>query len=394
MRYPEFIALMALMMSIVALSTDAVLPALPMIGDALGTADENHRQLVVGVLLVGLALGQILFGPLSDSLGRKPIILFGFATFAVGSLLSIWSPNFETMLIGRLVQGFGAAAPRVAAVAVVRDRFEGRQMARTISLIMTFFILVPAIAPTVGQIILTFADWHGIFWLFIVMASGTGLWAMSRLPETLSDRYRHPLSFTRVGIAFVEVLKNRMAMGYLLATSSLLSGLFGYVTSAQQIFQDLYGLGDLFPVAFGGLAISIGFASFVNSRLVVRFGIRRMVRVALSAMIALTAAFAASTVYADGLPPLWLMFPLLAPMFFGFGLLFGNMNARAMQPMGHIAGSAAAVIGTGTTALAAVVGSLIGQAFDGTVLPLAFGFLFGALFSLTFSIWAERGAPD
>lgn len=390
MGYAEFIALMALIMSTVALSTDAVLPALPMIGDALGTVDENSRQLVVGVLFLGLAVSQALFGPLSDSLGRKPIIYLGFGLFAFGSLISIWATSFDMMLIGRFVQGFGAAAPRVISVAIIRDRFEGRQMAKTTSLIMTIFILVPVFAPAVGQLILTFAHWHGIFWLFIVMAAATALWVGRRLPETLPPERRYPLSFRRVGSAFREVVSHRMAMGYLLAAASLLSALIGYVTSAQQILQDLYGLGELFPVAFGALASSLGLASFVNSRTVTSLGVRKTIRMALTAMIVLTAASATSAFLYDGLPPLWLVFMFFVPMFFCLGMLFGNMNALAMQPMGHIAGSAAAVIGTGTTALSAMLGSLVGQAFDGTILPLAVSFLVFTVLALVFSVWAER----
>ena len=391
MRYAEFILLMALMMSTVAMSTDGVLPALPMIGEDLGVADENRRQLVVGALFLGLAAAQTVFGPLSDAWGRKPIIYFGFALFIVGCAVAVLATTFESMLLGRFIQGVGVAAPRVVAVAVVRDRFEGRQMAKTTSLIMTIFILVPVFAPTIGQAVLKVTDyWQGIFGFFALMAVVTSVWSRARLPETLPPDRRMPLSFRRVGAAFREVLTHRTTMGYLLAASCLFSAMLGYVTSAQQILQELYGLGDLFPVAFGALAGSIGLASFANSRLVVRFGMRRLARIALLVFIGMMSVFLAASLASAGMPPLWLLFVVLVPAFFCLGMLFGNLNAMAMQPMGHIAGSAAAVIGTATTGLSATFGSLIGQSYNGTVLPLAISFFVAPVLALAFTVWAER----
>ncbi|MDX9859769.1 MAG: multidrug effflux MFS transporter [Rhodospirillales bacterium] len=390
MRHAEFIAMMALITSLAALSIDAVMPALPMIGHELATAEENRRQLVIGSFLLGMALAQVLFGPLSDSLGRKPILLFGIALFGVGCLISIGAPTFEVMILGRVIQGIGAAAPRVMTVAVIRDRFEGRQMAKTISMIMTVSILVPVLAPSIGQGVLAVVGWRGIFWLTVAMACAMIAWAGFRLPETLSDEHRHPLSFRRVGRALVEVLTHRTVVAYLMATACLFSAFVGYLTAAQQIFQETYGLGRLFPLAFGGLAGSIGLAAFVNSRIVVLLGMRRLVYLALAGIITLTWSFAGFALLFDGVPPLPLVFLLLVPMFFCHGMLFGNLNALAMQPMGHIAGSAAAVIGTVVTAISATVGSLIGQAYDGTVLPLAFGFAGFSLLALVFCRWADR----
>lgn len=390
MRYAEFIGLMALVMSTAAMATDAVLPALALIGDALGVAGDNRRQLVIGIFFLGMAAAQMAFGPLSDSLGRKPVLLAGVGVFAVGCLVSMWAPTFGVMLLGRFLQGIGAAAPRVISVAIIRDRFEGRQMAKTISLIMSLFILVPVFAPLVGQGILAVAEWPAIFGLFLAMAVGMALWSGLRLPETLAVGHRHPLSFRRVGRAFIEVVSHRTTMGYLLAMSCLFSAFLGYLTSAQQVFQEVYGLGRLFPLAFGGLAASIGLASLVNSRLVVRLGMLRLATLALAAMIGLTLAFAGAVVGFGGRPPLELVFLLLVPVFFCQGMLFGNLNALAMQPMGHIAGSAAAVIGTGSTALSATLGSLIGLAFDGTLRPLALAFAGFSVLALLFSRWAAR----
>ena len=392
--YAEFVVLMAFISSAVALSIDGVMPALPMIGDELGARDENHRQLVIGTLLVGLAFSHVVFGPLSDSLGRKPVMLLGIALYSVGCLTSILAPSFEVMLVGRLVQGFGAGAPRTVSVAVIRDKFEGRLMARTISLIMTVFILVPVFAPAVGQGLIMVAHWHSIFWFYLAVGAISALWIFLRLPETLTPENRRPLTFRGVLAALGEVVTNRRTVGYLFAIAFIFSAFVGYLTSAQQFLQELYGLGALFPVAFGLLAGSLGLSSFANSRLVMRFGMRRLARGSLTMQVIFALAFVAATVFFDGIPPLWLLFVLMVPIFFCVGTLFGNLNGLAMQPMGHIAGSAAAVIGAASTGISTVLGSLVGQSYDGTVLPLALGFaVFGGL-SLVFFLWAERGQGD
>ncbi len=392
--YLEFVILMALITSTVAMSTDAVMPALPAIGDALDAGDDNRRQLVIGVLFFGLAISQVLFGPLSDSFGRRSVLFSGLALFAVGCLISIYAPTFEVMLLGRFIQGFGAGGPRVVSMAVIRDRFDGRQMAKTISLIMTIFILVPVFAPAIGQLILEVADWEAIFGLYLGMAGATVLWIAGRLPETLRPEHRHPLTFRRTYRAFREVLANRSTMGYLMAAAFVFSAFLGYLTSAQQILQELYGLGDRFPIAFGGLAGSLGFASFVNSRLVIRLGTRMLAHGTLKIMIALSIAFVGATWFFDGVPPLWLLFVILVPMFFCNGVLFGNLNAMAMQPMAHIAGATAAVVGAGTTVISTVFGSSVGQAFDGTLFPLAIAFTGFSILSLACCLWARRGVPE
>lgn len=390
-RYAEFVVLMALTMSAVAMSTDAVLPALTMIGDELGAAEASRRQFVIGALFLGLASSQVLFGPLSDTIGRKPVVLFGFGVFAIGCLIAIWARNFEWMLIGRFVQGVGAAAPRVISAAIIRDRFEGRQMAKTMSLIMSIFILVPVFAPAIGQAILLFAPWSGIFWMFLAMAGLTATWIAVRLPETLHPDHRRPLTAIHVALAFREIVTHRSTMGYMLAATCVFSAFVGYLTSAQPVLQELYGLGERFPIAFGCFASSIGVAALVNSRLVGRLGMRVLVRRALVGMVTLAGGFLAVSLAFDGVPPLWLAFVFLVPMFFCHGTLFGNLNALAMQPMGHIAGSAASVIGAISTVLSATLGSMVGMAYDATVLPLAAGFTVFPALALLLCAWAARG---
>jgi len=384
----EFVLLLALSMSLVALSIDAVLPALSYIGEEM-RVDENRRQLVIGALFVGFALAQCIFGPLSDSIGRRRSMLFAVGVFLIGCLVSIFAPNFEVMLIGRFIQGLGAGGPRTLGVAVIRDRFEGSLMAKTLSLVMTVFILVPVLGPTIGQVVLTFAAWRGIFWMYVVVALVAVTWMWLRLPETLPPSRRHPFHLGRIGRAVLEVVRTRVSLGYLLATGFIYSGFIGYLTSSQQVLQEAYGLGVYFPVVFGLLAASIGVSSFVNSQLVVRLGMHRLARGSLATFFSISVLFLIATAAFDGLPPLWVVFVAMVPMFFCVGLLFGNLNALAMQPMGHIAGTAAAVIGAGQTVISAGLGSLVGQSFDGTALPFAAGFCCFAGCSLLCAYWAE-----
>ena len=391
MGYVEFVVLMALVTSTVALSTDAIMPAMPLIGSELGARDDNHRQLVIGILFLGLASSQILFGPLSDSLGRKPVMYVGVALLSIGCLIAIWAPTFEIMLIGRFIQGVGAGGPRVVSVAVIRDRFEGRLMARTMSLIMTIFILVPVFAPTIGQGLMMAAGWRAIFWFFLTMGVSTAAWIYLRMPETLAAAHRHPLSFTRTARAFKEIITTRSTMGYLFSIAFIFAAFVGYLTSAQQILQELYGLGDAFPIAFGLLACSLGISSLLNAKLVMRLGMRKLAYASLSTQVALGTALSITAWAYGGVPPFWLMCALMGPLFFCVGTLFGNLNALAMQPMGHIAGSAAAVIGASTTTISSILGSFIGQAYNETILPLSLGFaVFGSL-SLCFFMWAGKG---
>jgi DHA1 family bicyclomycin/chloramphenicol resistance-like MFS transporter len=247
----EFILLMSMMMSLLALSIDAMLPALPQIGRDLDVQNPNSRQLVISTIFLGLAFGQLFFGPLSDTIGRKPAIYAGYALFLIGAIISIFATSFPLMLFGRLLQGLGVSAPRAVSLALVRDRFEGRSMAQIMSFIITFIVLVPMIAPSLGQVILNFSGWRAIFGSFIILALLTLTWFTLRIPETLSAENRAPFSFQRIVSATREILKSRTALGYTLS-AGLISGAFiGYLNSSQQILQEQFALGDLFPVVFG-----------------------------------------------------------------------------------------------------------------------------------------------
>ena len=394
LRPVEFIPLIALLMSLVALAIDAMLPALPAIGRDLGAPRPNDVQFVITSLFLGLGLGQMLFGPLSDRIGRKPAIHAGLVLFMAGCLVSIFAPTFEVMIAGRVLQGIGVAGPRIVTMALVRDQYEGRQMARLMSFAMAVFILVPTVAPALGQGILWLGGWRAIFTTFFAIAAFAFAWFTLRQPETLPADRRRPFSAGAIGRAVGEILGIRAALGYTLATGFVFAPFVAYLSSAQQIFQEAYRTGALFPVYFGALALAIGGASLVNGRLVVKHGMRRLSKaaagsIALISLVAWAGAFAF-----DGLPPLWLFMSYLLAVFLCIGLVFGNLNALAMEPLGHIAGVGAAVVASLATFISVPLGALVGQSFDGTMYAQVGAFaVFGAG---TFAAmrWAEGGGVD
>jgi MFS transporter, DHA1 family, multidrug resistance protein len=390
----EFVTLMAILTSLLALSIDAMLPALPDIGAELGVESENHTQLVVTTLFFGFAVGQILFGPLSDSIGRKPAVYIGLAIFILGDIISIMSTSFPMMLFGRVLQGFGVAGPRVVTIALVRDQFEGREMARIMSLIMMVFIIVPTIAPSLGQGILYVAPWRYIFGFILCLAVISFVWFAKRQAETLPASRRSPYSLIRILLAIRETCTNRMAFGYTLAAGLIFGAFVGYLSSSQQIFQIQYQLADLFPIYFGSLAIAIGAASYFNSRMVLRYGMRRLSWRALQALCTVSALFYLFTLSRGGVLPLPGFMLWGALSFFSIGILFGNFNALAIEPLGHIAGTAAAVIGSLTTLISVALGIYIGHIYSGTVLPLIGSFALLGMASMAVMLWTERGKID
>lgn len=387
----EFVTLISMMMALTALSIDAMLPALPQIARDLQVPNANDRQLVVSAIFLGLAVGQLFFGPLSDSTGRKPAIYAGFALYMVGSLLAMTATAFSVLLAGRLLQGMGVSSPRAVTLALVRDQYEGRAMARVMSFVMTVFIFVPMIAPTMGQAVLLFAGWRAIFGVFVLLTLVLLAWFGLRQPETLAPDRRIPFSGRRILAAVGEIVRSRVALGYTV-TAGLVSGAFiGYLNSAQQIFQEQYALGELFPLIFAVVASSVGLASFLNARLVMRFGMRFLVKRSLLAIVVLAGAAILLIQLTAGQPPLPLFLAYLMLSFFCVGILFGNMNALAMEPLGHIAGIGAAVIGSLSTFLSALLGTLIGRSYNGTVLPLVLGLGILAGLSMLVVHWAEGG---
>jgi DHA1 family bicyclomycin/chloramphenicol resistance-like MFS transporter len=295
------------------------------------------------------------------------------------------------MLLGRFIQGFGAAAPRTVSMAVIRDRCSGDEMARVMSLIMSVFILVPAVAPAVGQGILMFSSWRGIFVVFILLALIAVVWFGLRQPETLPPVRRSRLRPGVLWGALKEVLTNRISIGYTVAAGLIFGCLISYLGSAQQVLQELYATGNLFPLYFGLISLTIGASSLANARLVKRLGVRRLFAIGLTSFFAMSAVFLVVALLADGTPPLWAFMAYIMPAFFAIGLLFGNSSALAMEPLGHIAGMAAAVIGSLSTLISGTLGALIGQSYDHTVLPLMGAFAGFSFLALLLVRWVERG---
>ncbi len=387
----EFVTLLAMMVSILALSIDAMLPALGQIGVDLGVSDVNDTQLIISAMFFGFAVGQIIAGPMSDSFGRKPVIYGGYAVFIAGCVMSMMATNFETMLAGRILQGLGAAAPRVVSLALVRDGYEGRAMARIMSIVMAIFILVPAIAPGVGQVTLLFANWRAIFGLLLLMAVIALVWFAARQPETLAVSQRRKFSVRNVAGGIVEALGYRAAVGYTIASGIIFGAFLGYLSSAQQVFQTVYDTGDLFAVYFGIAALSIGAASIFNSNAVMRLGMRFLTWRALFGITFLSGLFLIPVWLYDGVPPLWLFMVWLLVAFFAIGILFGNFNALAMEPLGHMAGLGAAFVGSVSTFISLPLGWAVGHLFDNTILPLVAGFALLGAVSLIVMWWTERG---
>lgn len=387
----ELIALIALTTSLVAMSIDTMLPALGTMASELGAAHANDRQLILSVFFGGMSVGQLVYGPVSDSTGRKPALFLGIGLFVVGGMICALTQSFAWLLVGRALSGFGAAGPRIVSVALVRDAHTGPSMARVMSFVQTVFILVPVLAPSVGQAVLLVTSWRAIFAGLVVIAVLNVLWLVLRQPETLPVARRVPFSFRNIRHGCVETFRNRIALGYTLGSGFVFGGFISYLSMSQQVFGEQYGLGSKFPLFFGLLASSIGVASFANGKLVMRFGMRRLARTSLICNCVLCVCALLGSWALGGHPPLFAFVGFMLVCFFCNGLLFGNFSARAMEPVGHIAGVASAVIGSVSGLLALVHGTLFGRAYDGTVLPLVAGFTASGLLALTVTELAERG---
>ncbi|HWV20626.1 MAG TPA: multidrug effflux MFS transporter [Devosia sp.] len=386
---PEFIALMAALMALNALAIDVMLPALPYMGEALGIANENERQFVVSSYMLGMGIAVLGFGPLTDRFGRRAPLLAGVGVYVAATVLAAFAPNFETLLILRFIQGMGAASVRVIATAVVRDRYSGREMAEVMSLTFMVFMAVPIIAPGIGQVLLLTGPWQTIFIFMGVLALALWLWTFYRLPETLPVEQRRPLSFTGILDSFRIVCTNRVAFFYGLAGMFLFGALFGFITSSQQIYVDIYGLGVYFPVAFAAMAGLMAVSSFTNSRVVRRLGMRRLSHGAILVFTIGSGVWLALALM--GFMPLWLFFSLLAIIMFCFGWASSNMNSLSMEPLGKVAGTAASVFGFIQTVGGALIGGYTGQHFDGTTVPAASGYFAMGALALICILIAEKG---
>ncbi|MFD2540953.1 multidrug effflux MFS transporter [Lacinutrix gracilariae] len=381
----EFIALMASLMSIVALAIDAILPAMSSIGISINSLDTNSNQLLITMIFLGLGFGQLLFGPLSDSFGRKPIVYLGFTVFTIASIICVLSQSLEWMIFGRILQGVGLAAPRTIAIAVIRDMYKGDYMAKIMSFVTTFFILVPVIAPMMGKFILNHYNWKGIFYVQLIMALLVSIWFWKRQPETLKPEYKIKFSSHVFIDGLKELIKHKETIGFTIISGFISGAFIVYLSASQVIFENQYGLINEFPYIFAGLASGVGLSTFLNGSFVMRLGMWRLSYIAivvfsLNALIYVLLFWNATTN-----PPLAIILLFMAIQFFTIGFIFGNLRAIAMEPIGHIAGIGAAITGFISTILAVPIANFIGSFVKDTALPLFIGFtVFGTLSFLIF----------
>jgi MFS transporter, DHA1 family, multidrug resistance protein len=386
---PELVAMVAALSALNALAIDVMLPALAMIGSDFALEADNDRQLVIVSYVALFGVSQLVYGPLADAFGRRSVLIWALGIFIAGTVLCVVAPSFELFLLARALQGVGAAATRVIATAVVRDMTEGRRMAQVMSMAMTVFMIVPIVAPSIGQLILFVAPWRWIFGALLFYALAVLIWTLLRLPETLRPENTTPFQPRRIASAYLAVLRERQTLGYIIATTFMTSCLFSYITTSQQIFVDVFNLGAVFPVAFASIAVAISLGTFLNSRIVMLHGMRRISHAMTLAftIVAAVLALVAELEFAS----FWVFFGLLALTFSFFGLIASNYNALAMEPVGRIAGSASAVFGAITASGGALLGALIARAFDGTVVPFALGLVFAGAGALAAIVWTERG---
>ncbi|MDT0558646.1 multidrug effflux MFS transporter [Ichthyenterobacterium sp. W332] len=380
----EFVLLMAALMSLVALSIDAMLPALPDIGNALNVEDPNKNQLLITMIFLGLGVGQLILGPLSDSFGRKPVVYIGFVIFAIASYLCLTTKTFELMIAGRILQGIGLSAMRTVAIAMVRDLYDGDYMAKILSIVVMTFILVPVIAPTLGQWLMDLFNWEAIFVFNLIFGIAVLIWFWQRQPETLKPEYKIPFT----GRLFIdggkEFFRHKDAVAYTLVSGFITGSFMVWLSTSQQIFEMQYNLKAEFPYIFASLAIAVGFSTFTNSRIVVRYGMWKIAYWAIIAYCLISISYVLFHLNGNN-PSFAILITFFALQFFSVGFIFGNMRALAMQPLGHIAGIGAAINGFISTVMAVPIANYIGSFVDTSVLPLFIGFsIFGILSLLTF----------
>jgi len=384
-----YLAIMALLTSIGALATDIMLPALGVIGREFAIADINHTTLVVTAFFLGMAIGQLVVGPLSDAYGRKPVVIWGYILFIAGCVLSMLADSWALMVAGRVFQGIAASAPRVIAAAIVRDEYKGRMMARIMSIIMAVFILAPILAPLMGQGLIYIGGWRATFAGLILVAAPSVWWFCRAIPETLPAGRRRAFTPAIIADGIRQVCGNRVAVVYMMVMGFILGPFIGYLGAARQIFQDIYGAGDMFAIYFAIGSVSAGVASLLNARLVVRLGMRRLTASAISALTVMSAVLWGWI--AMGKTADFVTFMVWQAAFiFCIGMIFGNLQALALEPLGHVAGLAAAIFGAGSTFIGLPLSWMVSSHFGDTIAPLLAGFTLTGALSLLLMLVAGR----
>ncbi|WP_305858098.1 multidrug effflux MFS transporter [Balneatrix alpica] len=378
----EFIALFALMMSLTAMSIDAILPALPAIATDLAIDDANSVQLTISMLIFGMAFGEILFGPLSDAIGRKKAIYLGIAIYCLGSLLAIFAHSLEMLLLGRVVQGLGVSGPKIASRALIRDQFSGNAMARITSFIMVVFILTPMLAPAIGQAILWIGSWRSIFLAFLLMALVACLWMGIRQPETLAKERRIALSPAKLLESSKLILCHARVMAYTLTAGVVFGTLLTFIATSQAMFADLYQIEAEFPLYFALLAFGAGLAALTNGRLVMRLGMQRLTLCALGGMLLMGSLYLLICWLYQGRPPLLLFMLCSFVLFFCHGMVFGNINALGMQYLGRVAGIGSSIMSSLSSLVAVAYSIPFGRLYQASAYHIPLSYMLGGLLGL------------
>ncbi|MEM7187563.1 MAG: multidrug effflux MFS transporter, partial [Bacteroidota bacterium] len=359
------------------------------IGTAIGTTNLVDNQLLITMIFLGLGIGPLFFGPLSDALGRKPVVYLGFVIAVIASFICVYAQSLEVMIAGRILQGIGLSAPRTIAIAIIRDRYSGDYMARIMSFVTVVFLLIPIIAPALGKQVLDHYDWQSIFHVQVIISVLVSLWFWRRQPETLADEHRVRFSNKLIYAGFREVLRHRHTMGYTIISGFIVGSFLVYLSSSQQIFQLQYGLVDEFPYIFAGLAVAIGSAIFLNGSVVVKLGMERLVTWALIGFFIISLIYVVLFFNAEN-PPVLVLLAFFAMQFFAIGFLFGNLRALAMEPLGHIAGIAAAITGFISTIMAVPISTFIGRFVTESALPIFVGFLICGTISVAYLFFLKK----
>ncbi|SEK44758.1 MFS transporter, DHA1 family, bicyclomycin/chloramphenicol resistance protein [Aquimarina amphilecti] len=384
----EFIGLMASLMSIVALAIDALLPALDIIGISIGTTELADNQLLITMIFLGLGIGPLIFGPISDSIGRKPVVYIGILLFVIASFMCINATNLTVMIAGRILQGIGLSAPRTIAIAMIRDTYSGDYMARIMSFITVVFLLVPIVAPALGKSVLDHANWQAIFYIQLVFSGLVSLWFWKRQKETLTVEKRIKFTPSIFIDGLRELVKYKTTIAYTLISGFIVGSFLVYLSSSQQIFEQQYQLKDEFPYIFALLAISIGSATFLNGTLVLKYGMEKLVTISLYSFLGISLVYLI-LFYGNPNPNVIVLLVFFGLQFFSIGFLFGNLRALAMEPVGHIAGIAAAITGFISTIMAVPISTYIGKYVSDTALPLFLGFSICAAISVGILIYIK-----
>ncbi len=387
----EFILLMACLMSIVALAIDAILPALIPIGKDIGTGNSGDNQLLITMIFLGLGFGQLIFGPLSDSFGRKPVVYIGFIIFVLASFICIYAQSLEIMVFGRILQGIGLSASRTISISMIRDRFEGDYMAKIMSFVVTIFILVPIIAPSLGKLLLDHYGWEAIFYSQLLFGITVLYWFWKRQAETLHPTHKKKFSMSIFVSGTNEFIKHKSAIIFTLISGLITGSFMVFLSSSQHIFEVQYGLINEFPYIFGALAFSVGIATFTNGTLVVRFGMRKLVTIFLVVFTVFSIVYL-FLFYGKMNPSIVVIIFFFIIQFFSIGFLFGNVRSLAMQPLGHIAGIGAAINGFVSTIMAVPIATFIGSFVDITALPLFIGFASCGVASIILIAFAKKSS--